>query len=64
VVVTHDMSLVEQVADRVALINEGLIYATGTFAELKREGSGFAREFISGEAETEALSFDTNVAEI
>lgn len=46
IVVTHDMSSVKAVADRVALLHEGKILIEGTLADLKRSDDPFVAEFL------------------
>jgi phospholipid/cholesterol/gamma-HCH transport system ATP-binding protein len=50
-VVTHDMRSVEEVADRVAILNEGSIVIEGTLKDLKQSDDPFVSEFMhkSGE---------------
>jgi len=47
VVVTHDLRLVEQIADRIAFLHEGSIRQTGTFEEMVRSKDDLVREFFS-----------------
>ena len=46
IVVTHDMYSVKNVADRVAMINEGIIYFTGKPDELVNSSDNIIQEFI------------------
>ena len=46
IVVTHDMYSVKNVADRVAMINEGTIYFTGKPDELVNSSDNIIQEFI------------------
>lgn len=49
-VVTHDMSSVFRVADRVAYLREGRIYFLGTPQELRDSKDKFVRSFVEGRA--------------
>jgi len=49
VVVTHDLRLTEQVADRVALLFEGTIAFLGTFQEFRQSSNQEARRFLHRE---------------
>ncbi|MDP2982571.1 MAG: ABC transporter ATP-binding protein [Candidatus Latescibacter sp.] len=51
VVVTHDMTSVRRVADRVAMLHDGEIIFTGTIAELDITDDPVVRQFIEGRAE-------------
>jgi phospholipid/cholesterol/gamma-HCH transport system ATP-binding protein len=51
VVVTHDMTSVRRVADRVAMLYEGRIIFTGTVPELDAAGEPVIRKFVEGRAE-------------
>lgn len=46
IVVTHDMQTVRNVADKVAMIHEGLVYFTGTPDELLKSGDSVIVDFI------------------
>ncbi len=46
IVVTHDLRLTEQVADRVALLFEGKIGFLGTFQEFLHSTNDEARRFL------------------
>jgi phospholipid/cholesterol/gamma-HCH transport system ATP-binding protein len=48
VVVSHDMEGVYRVADRVAMLYDGRIIATGTPDEIRGSGDPIVRQFISG----------------
>lgn len=48
VVVTHDMNSAFAVADRMAMINEGRIIATGTVEEFKKIENPIVQQFIHG----------------
>jgi phospholipid/cholesterol/gamma-HCH transport system ATP-binding protein len=50
-VVTHDLKLVEQIADQVAFLHEGKVRQTGTFEELSRSEDGHVREFFAADRE-------------
>ncbi len=49
--ITHDMSSVRAIADRVAMLHAGVIQWTGPVAELDRSGDPFVQQFITGSAE-------------
>ncbi len=44
--ITHDLSTVHTVADRVGMLNEGSIIWTGTLKEMKKADNLFVRKFI------------------
>ncbi len=46
IVVTHDMQSVKNVADKVAMIHEGVVYFTGTPEEMLRSKDAVIIEFI------------------
>jgi phospholipid/cholesterol/gamma-HCH transport system ATP-binding protein len=46
VIVTHDIHGAKEFADRLALINEGLIQTEGTFEDLQRSRDPFVRQFL------------------
>jgi phospholipid/cholesterol/gamma-HCH transport system ATP-binding protein len=46
IVVTHDMQSVKNVADKVAMIHEGMIYFTGTPSELLKSKDSVVVDFI------------------
>jgi phospholipid/cholesterol/gamma-HCH transport system ATP-binding protein len=46
IVVTHDLHSAQTIANRVALLNEGMVAIEGTFAELKKSDIAFVREFL------------------
>jgi phospholipid/cholesterol/gamma-HCH transport system ATP-binding protein len=47
VVVTHDLRLVEKVADRIAFLHEGVIRRMGTFDEMVHSDDDVVREFFA-----------------
>jgi phospholipid/cholesterol/gamma-HCH transport system ATP-binding protein len=49
--ITHDMSSVRAIADRVAMLHAGVIQWTGPVSELDRSGDPFVQQFITGSAE-------------
>jgi phospholipid/cholesterol/gamma-HCH transport system ATP-binding protein len=51
IVVTHDMTTCYQVADRVALLNEGRRHFYGTLDELRSTQDGIVRDFVDGRSE-------------
>ena len=48
IVVTHDMVSCDHIADRVALLNEGRIYFTGTTEDLRSSTDPTIRDFVDG----------------
>ena len=48
IVVTHDMKSAFHVADRIAYLNEGRNYFTGTTVELKASSDPLIQNFING----------------
>ena len=49
--ITHDMSSVHAIADKVAMLHEGIIQWTGPVSELESSGNAFVDQFIHGRAE-------------
>ncbi|MEO8242896.1 MAG: ATP-binding cassette domain-containing protein [bacterium] len=49
--ITHDMSSVRAIADRVAMLHDGLIRWTGPIAEMDRAEDPYLQQFIHGRAE-------------
>jgi phospholipid/cholesterol/gamma-HCH transport system ATP-binding protein len=49
-VVTHDVQSAKRFADRVVLIHEGNIVATGTIQELNQSRDPFVTQFLAGES--------------
>jgi phospholipid/cholesterol/gamma-HCH transport system ATP-binding protein len=49
--ITHDMSSVRAIADRVAMLHAGVIQWTGPVADLDRSGDPFVQQFVTGSAE-------------
>jgi phospholipid/cholesterol/gamma-HCH transport system ATP-binding protein len=50
VVVTHDLASAYKVADRIAMLHEGVIIFEGTPAEIKNTDNPIVRQFIEGRA--------------
>ncbi len=50
VVITHDMVSCYKVADRIAMLYDGVIIETGTPAEIQASSNPIVRQFISGRA--------------
>ncbi len=50
VVITHDMVSCYKVADRIAMLYDGVIIETGTPAEIQASANPIVRQFISGRA--------------
>jgi phospholipid/cholesterol/gamma-HCH transport system ATP-binding protein len=51
VTITHDMSSVRKIADRVALLHDGVVQWCGTVAEMEDSGNAYVDQFIHGRAE-------------
>jgi phospholipid/cholesterol/gamma-HCH transport system ATP-binding protein len=51
IVVSHDLTSIFSIADRIALIYKGVVHALGTPEELRRKGDPIVQQFISGRAE-------------
>ncbi|GAB4386882.1 ABC transporter ATP-binding protein [Albidovulum sp.] len=49
--ITHDMSSVRAIADRVAMLHDGVIKWTGPIGELDRTEDPYVQQFIHGRAE-------------
>ncbi|MDB9743953.1 ABC transporter ATP-binding protein [Fibrobacterales bacterium] len=49
VVVTHDMASAFKIADRIAMLYNGKIIATGTVSEIKASRNPFVQQFINGQ---------------
>ena len=49
--ITHDMSSVRAIADKVAMLHDGVIQWTGPVAEMDASGDPYVDQFISGKAE-------------
>lgn len=49
--ITHDMSSVRAIADRVAMLHAGVIQWTGTVAEMDATDDAYVTQFIHGRAE-------------
>jgi len=49
--ITHDMSSVRAIADRVAMLHEGVIQWTGPVAEMDATPDAYVQQFIHGRAE-------------
>jgi phospholipid/cholesterol/gamma-HCH transport system ATP-binding protein len=48
VAVTHDMTSAYKIADRIAMLHEGRIYAVGTPAEIQQSSDPVVQQFIHG----------------
>jgi phospholipid/cholesterol/gamma-HCH transport system ATP-binding protein len=48
VAVTHDMVSAYKIADRIAMLHEGRIYAVGTPQEIRATTDPVVRQFITG----------------
>lgn len=51
VVITHDIQLTYKIADKVAMLHQGKIIATGTVDEIKQNPNPVLRQFLEGKAE-------------
>ena len=51
VVITHDMTSAYKVADRIAMLYNGIIVAVGTPEELRKSDNQIVQQFIHGRAE-------------
>ncbi len=51
ITITHDMRSVRGIADRVALLHEGVIRWTGSVAEMEETSDRYVSQFIHGRAE-------------
>ncbi|SDW96083.1 ABC transporter ATP-binding protein [Litoreibacter albidus] len=49
--ITHDMSSVRAIADKVAMLHDGVIQWTGPVADLDNSGDPYVAQFISGSAD-------------
>ena len=49
--ITHDMSSVRAIADRVAMLHNGIIQWTGTVAEMDATPDPYVQQFIHGRAD-------------
>ncbi|MEM8657506.1 MAG: ATP-binding cassette domain-containing protein [Pseudomonadota bacterium] len=49
--ITHDMSSVRAIADKIAMIHEGVVQWTGPVAQMENSGDPYLSQFISGSAE-------------
>jgi phospholipid/cholesterol/gamma-HCH transport system ATP-binding protein len=50
-VVTHDIQSAYKVADRISMLHQGKIIATGTPQEIKRSSDSYVQQFIAGHAQ-------------
>ncbi|MEE9614415.1 MAG: ABC transporter ATP-binding protein, partial [Thermodesulfobacteriota bacterium] len=51
IVITHDIHLTYKIADKVAMLHQGKIIATGTVDEIKQDPNPVLRQFLEGKAE-------------
>ena len=49
--ITHDMTSVRAIADKVAMLHDGVIQWTGPVSQLDKSGDPYLEQFISGSAE-------------
>jgi len=54
-VVTHDVPVMRQIADRLLFVYDGQIVAQGSFDELNLEGPDYVREFLQGKLHGEDI---------
>ena len=59
IVITHDLNTVERVADRVALLDDGVIRFIGSFGEFKESSVPVIRQFLEGRIDEPVLPEDT-----
>ena len=55
IVVTHDMSSVRKIADRIAMLHEGAIIFAGSVEDMDSTGDPIVRQFIEGRSESPEL---------
>ena len=48
--ITHDMSSVRAIADRVAMLHNGIIQWTGSVSEMDATSDAYVQQFIHGRA--------------
>lgn len=46
IVVTHDLHSARTIADRLAILNKGLVVIEGSFEDLQKSEIGFVKEFL------------------
>jgi len=51
VAITHDMQSAYKIADRISMLYQGRIIATGTPEEIRNSDDAFVRQFVSGSSE-------------
>lgn len=51
ITITHDMSSVRAIADKVAMLHDGKIRWTGTAAKMDKSGDPYMNQFVNGSAE-------------
>ncbi len=49
--ITHDMTSVRAIADKVAMIHDGKVRWTGPVSQMESSGDPYLTQFISGSAE-------------
>ncbi|MCM8764252.1 MAG: ATP-binding cassette domain-containing protein [Candidatus Omnitrophica bacterium] len=57
VIVTHDLTIARDFADRIAIINDGVILATGRWEELLKSENDFVKYFLNVGADHEKHKF-------
>ena len=50
ITVTHDMASAFKIADRIVMLHEGKVVATGTPDEIRKSDNPIVHQFITGEA--------------
>ena len=51
IVVSHDLTSIFSIADRIAMIYQGIVHVVGTPAELKASGDPIVQQFVSGRSD-------------
>ncbi|MFQ5466392.1 MAG: ABC transporter ATP-binding protein [Thermodesulfobacteriota bacterium] len=51
IAITHDITLTYKIADKVAMLHEGRIIASGTVSEIRADPNPVLRQFLEGRAE-------------
>lgn len=49
--ITHDMSSVRAIADKVAMLHDGVVQWTGPVGNLENSGNPYLDQFLNGRAE-------------
>ena len=51
ILITHDIPFTYKIADKIAMLHEGQIIASGTVTEMKASSNPVVRQFLEGRAE-------------